>query len=124
MALLRTAHPNARFEVVGMWVLIPLYPLPAGWNRTSTDVAFQVPPGYPATPPYGIYVPVGLLFGTSKPNNYQEPAGNQPPFGGQWGVLSWAPADGDWQVPSAEIVGRASLLSFVRGMSVRFQEGA
>jgi len=98
--------------------------LPPGWNRECTDVAFQVPVGYPATPPYGIYVPTGMRFGTATPSSYTEPAGNQPPFPGTWAIFSWAPGDGEWQVPSTEFIGRASLLSFVRSFKVRFAEGA
>lgn len=123
LALLERAYPGMRFEQSGMWILIPRQPLPEGWNPAATDVAMQVPAGYPATPPYGIYVPAGITYRDARPNNYQEPAGNQPPFGGQWGVFSWAPADGHWHVPSTEIVGRASLLSYVRGCAVRFLEG-
>jgi len=123
LAMLRRAYPGLQFEQAGAWILIPQYPMPEGWNRNETDVAFQVPGGYPATPPYGIYVPLGILFRGGRPNNYQEPATARPPFSGDWGIFSWAPADGDWQVPSTEIVGRASLLAFVRGMAVRFQEG-
>src|SRR5258708_3706874 len=77
----------------GSWVFIPRYTLPPGWNRECTDVSFQVP------------------------------AGNQPPFPGTWAIFSWAPGDGEWQVPSTEIIGRASLLSFVRSFKVRFAEG-
>ena len=121
--LVLQAYLGARHEG-GLWVFIPQYPLPPGWNRERTDVAFQVPIGYPATPPYGIYVPVGMRFGTAMPSNYAEPAGNQPPFPGPWAIFSWAPGDGEWQVPSSEIIGSASLLSFARGFKVRFAEGA
>jgi hypothetical protein len=124
LALLRSAYPNLRFEENGWWLWIPRYPLPPGWNRDATDVAVQVPSAYPSTPPYGIYVPTGLLFGVTRPNNYQEPAGNQPPFPGPWGILSWTPADAEWQVPTVDLIGRASLLSYIRGIAARFQEGA
>ena len=122
--MLRRAYPDLQFEQSGGWMLIPGYPLPEGWNRDKTDVALQVPAGYPATPPYGICVPAGILFKGGRPNNYQEPAGTQPPFPpGSWGIFSWAPADGDWQVQRSDIIGRASLLAYVRGIAVRFQEG-
>jgi hypothetical protein len=121
--LLQCAYPRLKHDG-GSWVLIPEYPLPAGWNRDHTDIAFQIPAGYPATPPYGIYVPVGIRFGTAPPSSYTEPAANQPPFPGTWAIFSWSPGDGEWQVPSTEVIGRASLLSFVRGFQVRFAEGA
>jgi hypothetical protein len=120
--LLQTAYPASRCEG-DSWVFIPNYPLPPGWNRSDIDVALQIPAGYPATPPYGIFVPAGIRFGTATPSNYTEPAANQPPFPGTWGVFSWAPGDGEWQVPFTDVIGRASLLSFVRGFSVRFAEG-
>jgi hypothetical protein len=121
--LLRRAYPGFEFQASGQWLRVPRYALPTGWNRTETDIVIQVPPGYPATPPYGIYVPAGLLCGGARPNNYQEPAGNQPPFPGSWGIFSWAPADGAWQVPNPETVGRANLLAYLRGIGQRFQEG-
>lgn len=123
LVLLQRAHPRLKHDG-GLWVFIPDYPLPAGWNRDCTDVAFQIPTGYPATPPYGIYVPTGIRFGTASPSSYTEPAANQPPFGGTWAIFSWSPDDGEWQVPSTEIIGRASLLSFVRGFQNRFAQGA
>ena len=86
-------------------------------------VPIDVVAGYPATPPYGIFVPVGIRFRESIPSSYTEPAANQPPFPGPWGIFSWSPGDGEWQVPSTEVIGRASLLSFVRGFAVRFGEG-
>ena len=121
--LLERAYPGLKHDG-SSWVFIPAYPLPAGWNRAATDVAFQIPAGYPATPPYGVYVPVGIRFGAAAPASYTEPAANQPPFSGPWAIFSWAPGDGEWQVPSTEIIGRASLLAFVRGFHVRFAEGA
>lgn len=121
--ILRKVYPSLQQDAGG-WLLVPNYPLPEGWNRLSTDVAFQVPAGYPATPPYGIYVPAGIRFRDTAPSNYQEPAGNRPPFSGTWGVFSWSPGDGEWQVPPTDLIGRASLLTYVRGFAVRFAEGA
>jgi hypothetical protein len=120
--LLQKAYPALKHGG-GSWVFIPDYLLPPGWNRTSTDVVFQIPAGYPATPPYGIFVPVGIRFDAASPSSYTEPAANQPPFPGVWAVFSWAPGDGEWQVPFTEVIGRASLLSFVRGFANRFAEG-
>lgn len=123
VALLQSAYLGLQYDG-GSWVLIPNYLLPSGWNRERTDVAFQIPTGYPATPPYGIYVPTGIRFGAASPSSYTEPAANQPPFPGTWAIFSWSPDDGEWQVPSAETIGRASLMSFVRGFQVRFAQGA
>ena len=62
LALLRQRYPNLEYQEQGQWVRIPDHRLPPGWDRLATDVAFQIPVGYPGTPPYGIYVPVGLTF--------------------------------------------------------------
>jgi hypothetical protein len=121
--LLRKAYPALQHDG-GSWVLIPGYLLPSGWNRETTDVAFQIPAGYPATPPYGIFVPAGIRFNGTLPSSYTERAANQPPFPGTWAIFSWAPGDGEWQAPSTDVIGRASLLSYVRGFAVRFSEGA
>jgi len=119
--LIRWRYPEAEHRADGQWVRIPSYPLPDGWNRSSTDVAFQIPAGYPGTPPYGIYVPAGLRFKGALPNNYSEPAGNRPPLPGEWGVLSWAPAAG-W-CPTADLRQGSNLLNWVAGFACRFSEG-
>jgi hypothetical protein len=121
--LLRKYYPNLEFVEQGLWFRIPDYPLPQEkqWNRITTDVAFQVPAAYPGAPPYGIYVPSGLRCGEVIPDNYQEPAGQQPPFGGQWSMLSWAPDDGQWK-PSSILTG-TNLLNVVRAFTDRFIQG-
>lgn len=122
--LLRRSYPRLQHDEAGNWFMVPEYPLPEGWNREATDVAFQMPAGYPSTPPYGIYVPAGIQFRGALPANYKEPADNRPPFLGTWGVFSWSPADGEWQIPSVELIGSANLLVYVRGFAIRFAEGA
>jgi hypothetical protein len=119
--LLRKRYPDLEYREDGHWIRIPAYSLPAGWNRSSTDVAFQIPVGYPGTPPYGIYVPAGLMFKGNKPNNYQEPAQNQPPFEGSWGIFSWRPRD-QWRA-TANLVTGSNLLNWVMGFADRFREG-
>jgi hypothetical protein len=123
LKLLEHAYPGLEYQASGQWIKLPRIPLPNEWTPREIEVAVQVPPSYPATPPYGIDVPAGLLFRGVLPNNYQEPAANQPPFPGRWGIFSWAPADGDWLVPQSEAVGRASLLAYIRGVGERFLEG-
>jgi hypothetical protein len=122
LALLLTLYPGLEYVAIGRWVQIPSYSLQPGWNRARTDIAFQIPVAYPGTPPYGIYVPAGVQFNGARPSNYAEPAGNQPPFGGTWGIFSWQPADGQWR-PTADIVSGANLLNWVLGFADRFQEG-
>jgi hypothetical protein len=120
IALLKSRFPT--FDVNGRWVRIPLYPTGPGWNRESTDVAFQIQEGHPAAAPYGIYVPEGMRFNGLMPGNYTEPAANQPPFGGRWGFFSWQPDDNQWK-PHAEITKGANLLNWVLGFAMRFRDG-
>jgi hypothetical protein len=105
----------------GNWVRVISFPLPLGWNREATDVAFQIPVGYPGTPPYGIYVPAGLTFNGQPPDNYKEPAPTQPPFGEVWGILSWQP-ETPWRA-TAEMVSGSNLMNWVQGFGDRFREG-
>jgi hypothetical protein len=121
LALIRWRYPDTEYREEGQWIRIPSYPLPVGWSRTSTEVAIQIPNGYPGAPPYGIYVPVGLQFKGSTPKNYTEPAGNHPLFPGTWGVFSWSP-DGGWRA-TADIRSGSNLLNWVMGFADRFREG-
>jgi hypothetical protein len=123
LALLRACYSELDYNLIGQWVCVRRYPLPAGWSVSETPVAFQILAGYPGTPPYGIYVPSGLLHKGKKPNNYTEPASAQPPFGGVWGMMSWQVADGQWR-PAATPSAGTNLLTWVRGFAYRFAEGA
>lgn len=122
LALLRVRYPKLDYRPEGQWVRIPDCTLPPDWNRAVTDVAFQIPTAHPGTPPYGIYVPAGLMFKGQPPDNYVEPAPTQPPFGGTWGTFSWAPADGEWR-PTANPQTGSNLLNWVVGFAARFREG-
>ena len=122
LALLRQRYPDLEYKEESQWVRIPSYLLPAGWNRSTTDVSFQILVGYPGTPPYGIYTAAGLLFNGSRPDNYVEPAPTQPPFGGTWGIFSWAPKEGQWR-PTADLSTGSNLLNWVMGFADRFREG-
>lgn len=120
LALLGQRYPNLEYRQEGHWIRIPEYRLPAGWNRSDTDVAFQIPVGYPGTPPYGILTPASLLFNDELPDDCT-PANPIPPFGGTWMRFSWQPVG--WQ-PTAELVTAGSnLLNWVVGFSERFREG-
>jgi len=122
LALLRQRFPTLEYRDDGRWVRIPEHPLSAGWNRATTDVAFQIPVAYPGTPPYGIYVPAGLTFKEARPDNYTEPASNPPPFDGTWGIFSWTTQDGQWHAGAEPLKG-SNLLNWVVGFSERFREG-
>lgn len=122
VALLRRIFPD--LEQHENWVRLPRLPLPTGWTPSPSDVAFQISDAFPGAPPYGIFVPAGLRFNGAVPQNYTEPAGSLPPFGGAWGVFSWSVADGaDWR-PSASVEHGVNLLQWVRGFTQRFLEGA
>lgn len=120
LELLKKHYPEVQYMEEG-WFKIPNYPLPAGWNRERTDVAFWARPEYPGTPPYGIYVPVGIQYDGKVPTNYSEPANPLPPFGGQWGILSWS-VDSGWK-PTADLVSGSNLMNWARGIAGRFKEG-
>ena len=122
LRLLRGRHPDLEYRPEAHWVKIPKYPLSAGWSGPETDAAFQIPVGFPGTPPYGIYVPAGITFNGARPDNYTEPAPSQPPFDGSWGIFSWAPEDGEWH-PTADPATGSNLLNWVIGFAQRFREG-
>jgi len=121
LVILRRHYPNLDFRPDGQWVKIPDYPVSPGWNRERTDVAFQIPLGYPGTQPYGIYVPSGIRFQATMPQNFSEPAGVQPPFGGTWGIFSWQ-IDGTW-FPATQVTAGSNLWMWVRGFMDRFKGG-
>jgi len=122
LVILRSRWPDLEYRDEGQWVRIPSYTLPQGWNRSATDAAFQIPVAYPGTPPDGFYIPVGLLFGGVRPENYTEPAPTQPPFSGTWGVFSWHLGDGQW-FPKADPMSGSNLLNWVIGFAERFRLG-
>ena len=107
----------------GEWILIKDYPIPeeSSWNRVKTDICFQILAEYPGAPPYGFYVPSGILYNGQRPNNYTEPSNNKPPFSGDWGFFSWKMNSG-W-FATDDLVSGSNLLNFVRTFSERFNEG-
>jgi hypothetical protein len=121
LELLRKRWPDLEYVEDGQWVRLPGYPLPEGWSRPSTDVACQIPKTYPGTPPYGIYVPVGLTFKGSPPDNYT-PASTKPPFPGDWGIFSWTQDAGGWHA-TADLTTGSNLFNFALTFAERFQQG-
>ncbi len=124
LALLRRFYPKVDYIDTGQWVLIVDYPIPSGlpWNRDITNISFQILPAYPGTPPYGFYVPSGILFEGKPPHNgYTEPAGGSPPFPGVWGFFSWT-VDSGWR-PTVDLLTGSNILNFVRTFKNRFLEG-
>ncbi len=121
LALLRERYPDLEYRTEGRWVRIPSYPLPSEWSHSSTDVAFQIPVGYPATPPYGICAPMNLTFRDGPPDNFVV-TNTPPPFPGTWGVFSWTTLDGQWHAATEPLKG-SNLLNWVVGFAERFREG-
>ena len=122
LALLRQRYPDLEYREEGRWVRVPSFRICPGWNREMTDIAFQIPVGFPGAPPYGIYTPAGLMFNGSDPKDYKEPSPTQPPFSGSWGIFSWTTLDGKWQA-TADLTQGSTLLNWVTGFADRFREG-
>lgn len=119
---MRSRFPALVYVVEGRWVRLPAYPLPPDWNRAATDVAFQIAANHPSAPPYGIYVPSGLLFRGQTPKEFTPQASNKPPFEGVWDIFSWTIQDGQWQPKTPAAVG-SNLLNWALGFTERFREG-
>ena len=85
-------------------------------------VAFQVPGGYPASPPYGFYVPARMRYNGGTPG-WLYPPNNRPPFDGDWAFFSWA-IDGQWLAPTSSAIGGCNLRSLVDSFAQRLAEGA
>lgn len=121
--LLRKYYPNMEYVESGQWILIKGYPTPEGssWKPPNPDVCFQIPVGYPGTPPDWFHVPAGITCNGQRPNNYTEPANCVPPFPGTWGSFSWH-MENNWRA-TANIQNGSNLLNFVRTFRERFQEG-
>ena len=122
LELLRRRYADVDYREVGDWVRIHPVPTAAGWSQPEISVAFQIPQGYPGTPPYGFYVPRGLNYGGAQPQSYQDLAGTQPPFEGEWGMFSWA-HDSGWRA-TGDVVGGSNLLNWTMSFADRFREGA
>jgi len=124
LTILRTFYPKVTYIKEGQWILIEDYSIPPGllWNREKTNVCFQILVGYPGTPPYGFFVPSGILYDGKSPKNYQESPNNKPPFPSEaWGFFSWA-HDSDWKATDNPHSG-SNLLSFARSFKDRFSQG-
>lgn len=117
VGLVRQYFPTIEYR--DGWFRVPGYPLPVGWSLSKVDAAFKRNAGHPGAGPYGIYVPAGLRVNGAMPSNYSEPAQEQPPFGGSWGIFSWQPTE--WRGGVEQVIGW-SLLDWVRGFATRFAE--
>ena len=110
----------------GDWFLIPddSRAIRHGWTPNPFPVAFQAQPGHPGQVPYGIYLASSAKVGGQMPDNFSVTASNQPPFQGQWGVLSWqGDADGKPWIPKTNIREGANLLNFALTFEERYKQG-
>jgi len=77
------------------WLLIRNYGLPKGFNRSKTDILFNIS-GFPYIPPasiFGVYMETGLTYNGRRLPNYYEALTRQM-FGRLWawfctGQMSW-----------------------------------
>jgi hypothetical protein len=121
LQLLRSRWPELKYAAGGRWVFLPGYQLPAGWNRSVTDIVFQIQVNHPGAAPYGFLTPSGLLHNGKFPTNYQDPGPTQPSFSGPWGFFSWSPED--WQ-PHSNVAAGSNLFTWAQSFTRRFLEGA
>lgn len=123
--LLKRYFPEIQQHVANgvHWFLIKEYGLPPGWSLKSTSVAFHAQVAHPGAQPYGIYVPRGLTYNGQPPQNFTDVAPSQPPFDGEWAVLSWTPEDGEWKA-MADIQSGSNLLNWALSFKHRFEGGA
>ena len=83
-------------------------------------IAFFVTAGHPGAAPYGFLAPAGLNFNGTAPGNSGAPPKTSP-FEGAWLHFSWSV---DNWAAMADISEGSNLLSWARGFSHRFMEGA
>ena len=119
---LQSKYPDIEYVKDGRWVLIQNYMYGQGCIPESGPVVFQMPDS-PTKPPYAFFVPAGIRINGKVPTNYQEPAQQNVPFPGNWGVFSWAPADGHWR-PGATVISGSNMLNWAIGFNYRFKQGA
>ena len=114
---------NLDVQVKDRWIMLKDYSIPAGigWNRESNDICFEVLPEYPGKPPYGFYVPAGLLCNGQRANNYTEPSQNKPSFEGAWGFFSWTQEKG-WKA-TVDLQKGSNLYNFILTFKERFKQG-
>jgi hypothetical protein len=116
--LIRSEFPSLEFCEDDFWGRIPDYPLPEGWGREQTEIAFQMPRDLFGQEPYGFWVrPALQLPGGGIPSNSQSPVATG--FGEGWQQFSWSP-DG-WQ-PGPGPRGGSNMLDFVRSFARRLAE--
>lgn len=119
LELMRTQWPDLEYSPVGHWVRIPDWRLPAGWDPSVVDVAFQVKDSADQ-PPYAFLVNTAVItHDGNPPGNWS--TGVQTCFPGTWSQFSWAP---DMWTPTADPDRGPNMVAFVRSFTTRFDEDA
>lgn len=72
LAAVRFSHTHsADFDdEAGSWVIIKDFPLPPGYNYTTTDILILLPANYPQTPPDWFYVDHNLRLADGRRPNH------------------------------------------------------
>jgi hypothetical protein len=119
LELLRAQWPDLEYDPAGHWVRIPDWHLPAGWEPSVVDVAFQIKES-PDQPPYAFVISAPVItFEGSQPGSWS--TGAQVCFPGTWSQFSWAPET--W-TPTADPQRAPTMVAFARSFGNRFNEGA
>ena len=99
------------------WLMFKEFPLPAGWDRESTDILVLIPPGYPETPPDNFYVPNGLrLQSNTVPGNFAE---GQEILGAAWAQFSY---HAETWTPTHDLWNGDTLVTFMAAVERRLRE--
>jgi|SRR6266568_8324125 len=96
--ILRTDFPGARLEHLpdgSNVIIVPSFPLPAGWSKGATEVKFIAPVGYPFSRPDCFWTESDLRLanGAMPQNTGANPIPNQsnPHLWFSWHVSAWNP---------------------------------
>jgi hypothetical protein len=100
--------------------LIPNCSVPAGWDRTESDIAVRIPPNFPGEAPYAFFLPGHMVTADgNQPSNSASVEGVVPFKGDMWTQFSWA-CD-PWQPGALPGTGQG-MTDFVRSISLRLLE--
>jgi len=109
LEIVQKKYPSATVGSNLSFIIVPDFPLPAGWNVDKTELMLEIPAGYPVTPPDNFYVSEGLRVKATgvAPVSYED----EEKFCKKWGRFSWH-LGGKWS-PHAEPQDGDNLLTFL-----------
>jgi hypothetical protein len=117
MRLVAAQHGEVECDQDGAWILVRRWPLPAGWAVAETPLLIVLPPGYPATPPYGFFTDPGVrLAGGGEPSNSSL---GHTQLDQAWRQFSFTVEE--WQ-PHADAARGHNLATFLLGVGRRLAE--